>query len=73
MSAPAIPRDVVNYVARYGGRCRDCADENGVCPQSGLPCGGAEKAIRHVLSAYQYGIDNGFIRALQPQRPEGDQ
>lgn len=61
----AIPltKDVIRYISRYGGQCRDCADENGVCPSSGLPCGGAEKAIRHVLSAYNYGIKNGFLSA----------
>lgn len=54
---------VVDYISRYGGRCRDCADEDGVCPHSGLPCGNAEKAIRHVIKAYNYGISNGFLKA----------
>ena len=51
----------VRYVARYGGLCRDCADENGVCPRSGLPCGGSDKAIRRVLEALSYGIKNGYV------------
>ncbi len=56
-------KDVVDYVSRYGGRCRDCADYDGVCPGSGLPCGGErDKAIKHVLSALNYGLKNGFIR-----------
>ncbi len=59
---PAQPAaDVVSYVARWGGNCRDCADENGVCPNSGLPCGGARKAIEHVLAALQYGVQHGYI------------
>lgn len=57
--------DVVRYIQRYGGFCRDCADENGVCPSSGLPCAGAEKAIRHVLSALDYGIKHGYLPAAQ--------
>lgn len=57
-----VTQEVVNYIARYGGMCRDCADENGVCPRSGIPCGGHDKAIRHVLDAYNYGVANGFLR-----------
>jgi hypothetical protein len=59
----AIPvtKEVVDYIARYGGRCHDCADEDGVCPNSGLPCDGSDKAIRHVLKAYNYGVENGFL------------
>ena len=55
--------NIVSYIARYGGQCRDCADENGVCPNSGLPCAGAEKAIRHVLKALDYGIKHGYLPA----------
>ncbi|MFN3303144.1 MAG: hypothetical protein ACK44A_05420 [Roseateles sp.] len=50
-----------SYVARWGGSCRDCADENGVCPNSGLPCGGADKAIGHVFKALAYGVKHGYI------------
>lgn len=56
-----LTKEMIDYIGRYGGLCRDCADENGVCPTSGLPCAGREKAIRHVLSAYNYGVANGFI------------
>lgn len=55
-------QEVVDYIARYGGRCRDCADNDGVCPNSGLPCAHNDKAIRHVLSAINYGVKHGFIR-----------
>lgn len=58
---PEPNADVVGYVARWGGDCRDCADENGVCPNSGLPCGGARKAIEHVIKALQYGVQHGYI------------
>jgi hypothetical protein len=57
------------YVNRDGGNCRDCADENGVCPSSGLPCGGREKAIRFVFNALTYGINNGFISSPFPTPP----
>lgn len=59
----AIPatKKIIDYIARYGGACRDCGDEDGICPASGLPCGGAAKAIRHVLKAYNYGVAHGFI------------
>lgn len=61
-----LPREdaedaLIFYVLRFGGRCRDCADQSGVCPTSGLPCEGADKAVRHVLNALRYGIENGFI------------
>lgn len=56
-----VTDEIVDYIARYGGACRDCADEDGVCPHSGLPCADRDKAIRHVLSALNYGIVHGFI------------
>ena len=58
-----VTDEVVDYIARYGGACRDCADENGICPHSGLPCADRGKAIRHVLTALNYGVANGFISA----------
>jgi hypothetical protein len=60
-SSMAFTEEHAGYIKRYGGRCRDCADENGVCPSSGLPCGGADKAIRHVLGALAYGVNHGFV------------
>jgi hypothetical protein len=62
--------EVVRYVARYGGMCRDCADEDGICPHSGLPCGDeCEKAILHVIKALNYGFGRGYL-AASPS-PEG--
>lgn len=62
-AARSIPLtdEVIGYIGRYGGFCRDCADENGICPTSGLPCADRAKAIRHVITAYNYGVTNGFI------------
>jgi hypothetical protein len=57
-----ITKEVIDYIARYGGRCRECADANGVCPSSGLPCSNPEEAICHVLEAYNYGIKHGFLK-----------
>ncbi len=55
--------EVVSYVARYGGMCRDCADEAGVCPNSGLPCDDdGDKAIRHVIKALNYGFGKGYLK-----------
>lgn len=64
--APGADDATVSFVARYGGQCRDCADENGVCPRSGLPCAGADKAIRHVLKALEYGRQHGYLPAATP-------
>lgn len=62
----------VAYINRYGGRCRDCADEGGICPNRGLPCADAPKAIQFVLEALAYGINNGYINArVHPSPPEG--
>lgn len=54
--------DVVDWVARYGGDCRDCADENGKCPNDGLPCDDRGKPIRFVVEALRYGIANGYVK-----------
>jgi hypothetical protein len=66
-TADALPdeKTCVDYVLQYGGRCRDCADENGVCPGSGLPCGGQRKAVTHVMQALRYGLQHGYLRAAQ--------
>lgn len=54
---------MVEYIGQYGGRCRDCADEYGVCPSSGLPCDQPRntKAIKHVLHAINYGVAHGYL------------
>lgn len=52
--------ELVEYLLHFGGRCRDCADENGVCPQTGIGCGERKKAIEYLLGALEYGTKHGF-------------
>ena len=54
-------RELIDYILQYGGRCRNCADEAGICPMSGLPCDNGVKAVRHVLKAINYGVANGYL------------
>lgn len=63
--------EVIRYVTRYGGDCRDCADESGLCPNSGLPCDfeTKKKAIMHVLSALKYGHEHGYITLPEGWQP----
>jgi len=55
--------DPIDYALHYGGRCRDCADADGVCPSSGIPCDPSEarKAAGHILKAWSYGIQHGYM------------
>jgi len=54
---------IIDYVMRYGGRCRDCADEDGVCPTNRTPCEPKVKraVIEHTLKSLEYGLSHGFI------------
>ncbi len=54
--------EIINYVGRYGGSCRDCADNDGVCDR-GTPCDPKvfRAAIEHTIKALDYGIKHGFI------------
>lgn len=47
---------LIDRIIGYGGRCRECADNDGTCEGSGLPCDvpDARRAIRHVLDAKSY-------------------
>lgn len=57
--------EIVQYISRWGGGCRDCADANGICDGTGLPCGKERhKAIEHVLKAFVYGMRHGFIATI---------
>jgi len=51
----------VEYINAYGGRCRDCADHGGVCPNNGLPCDGRHQAVEHMIAAINYGWANGYL------------
>ena len=55
--------EIIRYVSRYGGKCRDCADENGVCPHSGAPCDTDQRRaiIAKTIDALRYGIGHRFI------------
>lgn len=52
----------LEYVNQFGGNCRDCADNRGVCPNSGLPCAERGKAIKWVIDAINYGVKHGFLK-----------
>lgn len=66
-------KETIAYVEQYGGRCRDCADENGVCPNSGLPCAESAKAIRWVVRAINYGVGMGFLKIKATPSPIGSE
>ena len=59
-----LMKQAEGYVLRYGGMCRDCADENGTCPISGIVCDGDQrrKMVRRTLEALEYGSKHGFIK-----------
>jgi hypothetical protein len=58
-----LPKETLYYVSRFGGRCRDCADNRGICPNSGLPCADAERAIKWVVDAINYGVKHDFLKS----------
>jgi len=62
--------ELIGYVLRYGGMCRDCADMDGVC-QSGQPCDTEQRraVVKHTISALAYGIKHGFIASPFPAPP----
>lgn len=53
----------IDYAMRFGGRCRDCADEDGTCPTTGVPCDPAvtRAVAKRCLEAWAYGIKHGFM------------
>jgi len=52
---------MAGYAMHYGPRCRECADSDGVCELTGMPCGGRLKATMFVCEALEYGFKNGFV------------
>lgn len=68
--AAKTPRE--QFLVEYGPRCRDCADESGVCPSTGIGCGERQQAVRWMLSAIEYGEQKGFI-AAPPGRINADE
>lgn len=61
--------ELLRYLIRYGGTCRDCADEDGVCPQTGIGCGDRRKATEFVLEALEYGTKHGFAAGYRILAP----
>lgn len=57
--------DFINFLVNYGGRCRDCADEDGFCPGTGIGCGQRRKAVEFILGAIDYGTKHGFSHGYQ--------
>lgn len=76
LAAPCEPvkftEQHIQYIERYNGRCRDCADENGVCPSSGLPCENSKKAVKSVLDALSYGVNNNYLPSLYALKDQDD-
>lgn len=62
-----LPPQTLRYVSQFGGFCRDCADNRGVCPNSGLPCDDRLKAIKWVIDAINYGAEHGFLKVASQQ------
>lgn len=62
--------DAKKYCALFGPRCRDCADECGVCPMNGIGCGNRNEAVIFILDALRYGIEKNYIKQTPP-RSEG--
>ena len=65
MNAPVFGPACVDYIMHYWSGCRDCADENGTCPISLLPCPTEEarRVVVKVLDALAYGLSHGYIPA----------
>lgn len=68
-----LRKETIEYVARYGGNCRDCADNHGICPSSMLPCDPdiRRAAIGYMIDAIKYGTENGFLNAAPPSSTQG--
>lgn len=58
----AHPRFTALDYALHTPRCRDCADEDGHCPATGLPCEvpAARKVVQGILDHLAYGIAHGY-------------
>lgn len=70
-----VQDDIIGYVLRYGGMCRDCADMDGIC-YSGIPCDTDQRRamVRHTISALAYGIKHGFVVNPFPSpHPKGEE
>lgn len=59
----------IDYIAGFGPKCRDCADDGPVCPATGIACSGHKAAAEHAVSALNYGWEHGFLAAPSPPEP----
>lgn len=59
----------LDYVMQHGGRCRGCADHDGICPGDFMPCdtGTKRSAVAWVIGALEYGRKHGYI--VDPPAP----
>lgn len=62
--------ELIDFLVNYGGRCRDCADEDGFCPQTGIGCGQRRKAVEFILGAIDYGTKHGFAAGYRLIGPD---
>ena len=58
--------ELITYALRYGGPCRGCADEDGTCPTTGIPCDAevSRRVLRRAFAAWDYGAARGFCPPL---------
>lgn len=49
--------EIIKAVLPKSSGCRDCADENGICPSSKLPCD-PTKAVVHLFSSLQSQLES---------------
>ena len=61
--------ELLHFLIRYGGNCRDCADENGFCPRTGIGCGERRKACEFILGALEYGTEHNFAAGYRLVAP----
>jgi hypothetical protein len=61
---------LIEYLMRYGGRCRDCADNHGVCPLTGIGCGESRRAAEHFVKAMEYATKHGFAAGYRLIAPD---
>lgn len=61
---------LLDFLVAYGGFCRDCADECGICPQTGIGCGERRKASEFILRALEYGSKHGHTAGYTITSPE---
>lgn len=61
-----LEKELITYALRYGGPCRGCADEDGTCPTTGIPCDPevSKRVLRRAFAAWEYGSAHGYCPPL---------